>query len=240
MWNRLAISFVPLLLPLLAACPPLPPEGAPLVPEDVETPPTPVIEVPAPTCALPIAADAREWQTNYLLPPSETARLRVWTTGLFDDGTIVARYEQRDATGFTTGASTYRCDAGGLWLIETHDDDVALRFDPPLPVWPVAMGQGDASGTATRTEGDGRATALRYELAWDAAPGAPPLPFAGRGDAWLDLRYALVLAGAERTWGWQGTSMWGVVDGALLLAHREVQRDDAPPRVEEARTLRRP
>ncbi len=240
MTKRFALSSVAFVSLLAAACPPLPPEGAPLVPEEVSTPPDPVIEEPPSRCPLPIAEDAREWQTNYELPPSETARLRVWTTGLFDDGTLVARYEQRDEDGFSAGSTTYRCDPGGLWLVSTMNADAALTFEPPLAVWPVQLGRGDASGTVVRTGAAGDALALRYEYAWDAAGGGPPLPFAGRGEHWLDLRYALVLAGADETWAWQGQSMWGVVDGSLVLAWREVEQDGRPVRVEDARFLRAP
>ena len=224
---------------VLTACGPLPPlpDAAASV-TGVES--ASVAEAsPATDCPLPIASTAFESRINYLLPPSDTAWMRVWTTGLFDDGTFVARYERRDMRGQELGSTRYRCDASGLWLLSSEGGGMALSFEPPLPVWSVALPSGDQGGNV-RVDEAGSARVMRYGYSFVGQPDAAPNAFANADGLWHQQRFALLVEDATTAWVWEGSSLWGVVDGVAFPARRIVERtvDGATTEEhEEARVL---
>ena len=224
---------------LLFCCGPLPP-----LPDDAGTPAAVVSESAAPParpglCALPIATTAHEARVNYVLPSSDAAWMRVWTTGLFDDGTLVARYERRDLRGQELGQTLYRCDASGLWLVQSEGNGVRLQFEPPLPVWSVAMPSADQGGEVTVLDPDGTRT-MRYGYSFVGTNSAPPSAFANLLGLWHRQQFALLIEDASTSWTWEGSSVWGVLDGAVFPADRRVERSINGAVVqerEEARTL---
>ncbi|MFT5994142.1 MAG: hypothetical protein ACI82G_003154, partial [Bradymonadia bacterium] len=180
-------------------CTPLPPRDAAwpdaqvadnadasLRPERVESSFTPPNDCPF---ALR-ATDGHETRVTYLTPDDVDAQLRVFTSGVWDDGGVVVRHELRDRRGFETGHARYRCDARGLSLEALVADDQAIVFAPPLLVYPSVATSLASVGVATIND-----SVHAYTHTLSARAVAPLLELEADAGPWMEAAYVLELRG---------------------------------------------
>ncbi|TVR00351.1 MAG: hypothetical protein EA398_11440 [Deltaproteobacteria bacterium] len=209
------------------------PAALPAVLYPAEEPPVPAddpgeglpdeLEAPEIPCALPVSTwQAERMRVNHALPPSDAAFLR---TRILEEspapGVVAVHWELRDEDGLQRGEEWWRCVGEELHLDRVVEEEVTVRFVPPLPVVGTSAGAGEQDGMVLVIGLDGHRSAP-YSFTWVREEAETPERLADLDATWWSTATRLAWE-AEVGVLWETRARWGV-GSALFLAAERTQR----------------